>query len=38
MESITAARDGTLTRRPRPDGGLCVRVQLPAAGRATRPT
>jgi two-component system sensor histidine kinase VanS len=30
-KSITQAHDGTLTLIPRPAGGLCVRVQLPAA-------
>ncbi len=32
-KSITQAHDGTLTLTPRPAGGLCVTVQLPA-GRA----
>src|SRR5258706_11739164 len=31
VESITHAHDGTLTLTPRPDGGLRVTVQLPAA-------
>lgn len=31
VKSITQAHDGTLTLTPRPDGGLCVTVQLPAA-------
>jgi two-component system sensor histidine kinase VanS len=31
VKSITHAHDGTLTLTPRPDGGLCVTVQLPAA-------
>ena len=31
VESITQAHDGTLTLTPRPAGGLCVTVQLPAA-------
>ena len=31
VDSITRAHDGTLTLTPRPDGGLCVTVQLPAA-------
>jgi two-component system, OmpR family, sensor histidine kinase VanS len=31
VKSITHAHDGTLTLAPRRDGGLCVRVQLPAA-------
>ena len=30
-KSITQAHDGTLTLAPRPAGGLCVTVQLPAA-------
>jgi two-component system sensor histidine kinase VanS len=30
VESITQAHDGTLTLTPRPTGGLCVTVQLPA--------
>jgi len=32
VKSIIQAHDGTLTLTPRPTGGLCVRVQLPAAG------
>ncbi len=31
VKSITKAHDGTLTLTPRPAGGLCVTVQLPAA-------
>ena len=31
VKSITQAHDGTLTLNPRPAGGLCVAVQLPAA-------
>jgi two-component system sensor histidine kinase VanS len=31
VKSITQAHDGTLTLTPRPAGGLCVKVQLPAA-------
>ena len=31
VDSITRAHDGTLTLAPRPAGGLCVLVQLPAA-------
>jgi two-component system sensor histidine kinase VanS len=31
VKSITEAHDGTLTLTPRPAGGLCVTVQLPAA-------
>jgi two-component system sensor histidine kinase VanS len=31
VKSITEAHDGTLTLTPRPSGGLCVAVQLPAA-------
>jgi two-component system, OmpR family, sensor histidine kinase VanS len=31
VRSITQAHDGNLTLNPRPDGGLRVRVQLPAA-------
>jgi two-component system, OmpR family, sensor histidine kinase VanS len=30
VKSISAAHDGTLTMTPRPAGGLCVTVQLPA--------
>jgi two-component system sensor histidine kinase VanS len=35
VKSITQAHDGTLTLTPRPAGGLCVRVQLPAAAPQT---
>jgi two-component system sensor histidine kinase VanS len=35
VNSITEAHDGTLTLTPRPAGGLCVTVQLPAAPRDT---
>jgi two-component system sensor histidine kinase VanS len=31
VKSITQAHDGTLTLTPRPAGGLCAAVQLPAA-------
>ncbi len=31
VQSITRAHDGTLTTTPRPGGGLCVTVRLPAA-------
>jgi two-component system, OmpR family, sensor histidine kinase VanS len=31
VDSITRAHDGTLTLAPRPAGGLCVSVRLPAA-------
>ena len=31
VKSITKAHEGTLTLTPRPAGGLCVTVQLPAA-------
>jgi two-component system sensor histidine kinase VanS len=31
VKSITEAHEGTLTLTPRPAGGLCVTVQLPAA-------
>jgi two-component system, OmpR family, sensor histidine kinase VanS len=31
VKSITQAHDGTLTIVPRPDGGICVTAQLPAA-------
>ena len=31
VKSITRAHDGTLTLTPRPAGGLCVTVRLPAA-------
>jgi two-component system, OmpR family, sensor histidine kinase VanS len=33
VKSITQAHDGTLALTPRPAGGLCVTVQLPAARR-----
>ena len=33
VKSITQAHDGTLTLTPRPAGGLCVTVELPAAPR-----
>ena len=33
VNSITKAHDGTLTLTPRPAGGLCVTVQLPARSR-----
>jgi two-component system sensor histidine kinase VanS len=36
VTSITHAHDGTLTLAPRAAGGLCVRVQLPAAPGAGR--
>jgi len=35
VESITQAHDGTLTLTPRPAGGLCVTVHLPAASPQT---
>jgi two-component system sensor histidine kinase VanS len=35
VKSITQAHDGTLTLTPRPGGGLCVTVQLPAAPEST---
>jgi two-component system, OmpR family, sensor histidine kinase VanS len=35
VKSITQAHGGTLTLTPRPAGGLCVTVQLPAAPRHT---
>jgi two-component system, OmpR family, sensor histidine kinase VanS len=35
VKSITQAHDGTLTLIPRPAGGLCVTVQLPAAPHNT---
>jgi len=35
VKSITQAHDGTLTLTRRPEGGLCVRVQLPAAAPQT---
>jgi two-component system, OmpR family, sensor histidine kinase VanS len=31
VNSIAQAHDGTVTLAPRPAGGLCVAVQLPAA-------
>ncbi len=31
VKSITQVHDGTLTRAPRPDGGLRATVELPAA-------
>jgi two-component system sensor histidine kinase VanS len=37
VKSITQAHDGTLTLAPRPAGGLCVTVQLPAASGVARP-
>jgi two-component system sensor histidine kinase VanS len=33
VKSITQAHDGTLTLTPRPGGGVCVTVQLPARDR-----
>jgi two-component system sensor histidine kinase VanS len=33
VKSVTQAHDGTLNLTPRPAGGLCVTVQLPAAPR-----
>jgi two-component system sensor histidine kinase VanS len=36
VKSITQAHDGTLTLTPRPEGGLCVTVQLPAAPHRDR--
>ncbi len=33
VKSITQAHDGTLTIVPRPEGGICVRAQLPAEVR-----
>jgi two-component system, OmpR family, sensor histidine kinase VanS len=38
VKSITQAHDGTLTLAPRPAGGLCATVQLPAAPPHTRRT
>jgi two-component system, OmpR family, sensor histidine kinase VanS len=35
VKSIVQAHDGTLTITPRPAGGLCVAVQLPAAPAAS---
>jgi two-component system sensor histidine kinase VanS len=37
VKSITQAHDGALTLTPRAAGGLCVRVQLPAAPPQTGP-
>lgn len=37
INSITRAHDGTLTLTPRPTGGLCVTVQLPAVPRHSGP-
>jgi two-component system sensor histidine kinase VanS len=37
VKSITQAHDGTLTLAPRPAGGLCVTVQLPAAPVSSAP-
>jgi two-component system sensor histidine kinase VanS len=34
VNSIAQAHDGTLTLTPRPAGGLCVTVQLPAPTRS----
>ena len=36
VNSITKAHDGTLTLTPRPAGGLCVTVQLPARPQEAR--
>jgi len=36
VKSITKAHDGTLTLTPRPAGGLCITVQLPAAPGTAR--
>jgi len=36
VKSITQAHDGTLTLTPRPAGGLCITVQLPAAPGTAR--
>jgi two-component system sensor histidine kinase VanS len=38
VKSITQAHDGTLTLTPRPAGGLCITVQLPAAPGTARKT
>jgi len=38
VQSIAQAHDGTLTLAPRPDGGLCVTVELPAAPYANSNT
>jgi two-component system sensor histidine kinase VanS len=35
VQSMTRAHNGTLTLTPRPAGGLCVTVELPAAPRHT---
>ncbi len=35
VKSVTQAHDGTLTLAPRPAGGLCVTVRLPAAPHTT---
>jgi two-component system, OmpR family, sensor histidine kinase VanS len=35
VKSITQVHDGTLNLTPRPTGGLCVTVQLPAAPALT---
>ena len=37
VKSITQAHDGTLTLTPRPAGGLCVTVQVPAAPQSPAP-
>ena len=37
VKSIAQAHDGTLTLTPRPDGGLCVAVQLPTGRSTIRP-
>jgi two-component system sensor histidine kinase VanS len=37
VKSIIQAHDGTLTLTPRPTGGLCVMVQLPARASIQRP-
>src|SRR5262249_30765927 len=36
VKSITQAHDGTLTLTPRPAGGLCVTVRIPAAPQRAR--
>jgi two-component system sensor histidine kinase VanS len=36
VKSITQAHDGTVALTPRPAGGLCVTVQLPAASEGRR--
>lgn len=38
VNSIVQAHDGTLTLTPRPAGGLCVTVRLPAVGKCDRAT